>query len=154
MIKLERTAPRRVTRTPRAMDDMFEHLWRTAWGNTPARYNSDTAQPVIRPAMDVIENEHSVVVRMDLPGLAAEDVHVEVDGDILTISGAFDKAQEQDGERYHVRERANGAFKRSLRLANTVDAAHIEAAFASGVLTLTLPKRPEAQPRRIEVHTN
>ena len=152
MVKLVRwTAP--APRGYRTLDQVVDDLWRSAWSNTPACYDTDTARPVLRPAMDVTQDETGVTVRVDLPGLTAEDVTVEVHGDLLTISGEIKAAEEREGERYHVRERYAGAFKRSLRLGDTLDMENIAATFENGVLTLALPTRPEAQPKRIDVRT-
>ncbi len=153
MVKLVRWTPAAAPRGYRTFDQMIDDLWRSGWSNAPARYDTDTARPMLRPAMDVIQHEDGVTVRVDLPGLTAEDVNVEVHGDLLTISGEIKSAEEREGERYHTRERCAGAFKRSLRLSDTVDVEHIAATFENGVLTLALPTRPEAQPRRIEVRT-
>lgn len=149
MVKLVRWMPP-APRGYRTLDQVVDDLWRAGWLN-PARYNTDTARPMLRPAMDVTQNEAGVTIRMDLPGLTAEDVSVEVHGDLLTISGEIKAAEEREGAQYHVRERCAGAFKRSLRLGDTVDLEHIEATFENGVLTLAVPVRPEAQPKRIEV---
>jgi HSP20 family protein len=120
---------------------------------TPAaRYYSDTARPVLRPAMDVIERADGIVIYMDLPGLAPDDVTVEVEGDLLTISGESHGHEEAEGDRYQYRERRTGAFKRTLRLADTLDTGSISATFDNGVLSLSLPRRPETQPKRIPVN--
>jgi HSP20 family protein len=153
MVKLVRWTPTTAPRSYRTFDQMVDDLWRSGWSNAPARYNTDTARPVLRPAMDVIQHEDGVTVRLDLPGLTAEDVSVEVHGDLLTISGEIKATEEREGERYHTRERCAGAFKRSLRLGDTVDTEGIEATFENGVLTLALPTRPETQPKRIDVRT-
>lgn len=129
------------------VDRLADDLWRTAWGRPGRAWEA----PAYRPPMDVIERENGVTIRLDLPGLAAEDVTVEVEGDRLTISGELGDSGAQQGARYHRRERYTGAFRRSLQLADTLDAAQITATFENGVLTLELPKRPESQPRRIEV---
>lgn len=129
---------------------MADDLWRTAWAR-PGQTWSEA--PAFRPAMDVIEHENGVTLRLDLPGMAPDEVNVEVEGDRLTISGEMGNTAAQEGERYHRRERCGGAFKRSLRLADTLDAANINATFENGVLTLELPKRPESQPKRIKVET-
>jgi HSP20 family protein len=141
------------TRTnPRMMDRLADDLWRTAWARPGQSWN-EAATPAFRPAMDVIEHEDGVSIRLDLPGMTPDDVNVEVEGDLLTISGEMGHTAEQEGERYHRRERYSGGFKRSLRLADTLDAANINATFTNGVLTLELPKRPESQPKRIKVET-
>jgi HSP20 family protein len=151
MTKLVRWTP---LSAPRTLDQVFDQVWRNAWNETPARYYSDTALPVVRPAMDVSETEAAYEIQVDLPGLDPEHINVEVEGDLLTISGEIEATEEQEGERYHYRERRFGAFKRSLRLPETVDTDHIDAAFDNGVLHLSLPKLPETQPKRIRIEAN
>ncbi|MBN1565860.1 MAG: Hsp20/alpha crystallin family protein, partial [Anaerolineae bacterium] len=136
-----------VTDPFRAIESMFEDMWR-GW---PARFQTDTARPMLRPAMDVIENDNAVTLRVDLPGLSVEDVNVELDDNTLTVSGEIGDTIEEDGDRYHYRERYTGSFQRSLRLPNTIDAEKVEANFENGVLNIVLPKLPQAQPKRIEV---
>lgn len=153
MVNLIRWTPENSLRNLRSFDQLFDELWRSAWTNWLAPYDTDTARPVLRPPMDVVEDENGLTVRVDLPGLTADDVTVEVEGDMLTISGEFKAAEEREGQRYYTRERCAGPFRRSLRLSDTVDVEHIAATFENGVLTLALPKRPEAQPKRIEVRT-
>jgi HSP20 family protein len=133
----------------KSFDELFEDLWR----NWPSRLMSDTARPLLRPAMDVLENDNELTVRMDLPGLAPENLKVEVNDGVLTISGEVGDTIEKEGERYHYRERSYGAFQRSLRLPNTIDTEKVDATFENGVLHLTLPKLPEAQPKQIAVKT-
>lgn len=143
MTKLVRYAPRQTV----------DSIWRDLWNTFPTRtqYASDTARPVLRPAMDVIEHEDGLEIRLNLPGIAAEDVTVEVEDYVLTISGEISNEIDEENERYTYRERGYGAFKRSLRLADTVDVESIDATFDNGVLSLTLPKLPEAQPKQITV---
>ncbi|MBN1563583.1 MAG: Hsp20/alpha crystallin family protein [Anaerolineae bacterium] len=127
------------------------NVWRTRYNDALAHYNSDTARPVLRPAMDVIEREHELEVRLNLPGIAADEVNVEVEDHVLTISGEINNAIDEETERYTYRERSYGAFQRSVRLGETVDVENIDATYLDGVLALTLPKLPEAQPRQIAV---
>ncbi len=131
----------------RSIDDMFEDLWR-GW---PARFFSDTARPVLRPAMDVAENDKEFTIRVDLPGLKADDLKVEVNDGLLTVSGELGDTVEKEGDRYHYRERSFGAFQRSIRLPNTIDADKVEASFDDGVLNIVLPKLPQAQPKQISI---
>lgn len=153
MMRLVRWTPREAAARERVLpfEQLADELWRDFRPVRPASYASDTVQPVLRPAMDVVESENEIVIRVDLPGLTADDLNVQVDGDLLTISGEIKHEDKQNGERYHYRERSYGAFKRSLRLGETVDGENIDATFDNGVLSLTLPKRPEAQPKQIQV---
>lgn len=131
----------------RAFDNMMEEMWR----GFPSRFMTDTAHPIMRPAMDVIENENDYTVRIDLPGIAPDDVKVEIENDTLTVSGEMGDTVEREGDRYHYRERRYGAFQRSVRLPNTVDTDKIDASFENGVLNVMLPKLPQAQPKQISI---
>ncbi len=150
MRSLIRWNPRRETALAdpfRVIDEWFEELWR-GW---PSLFDSDTRRPLLRPAMDVVENDKEVVIRIDLPGMKPEDVKIELEDDVITISGEMGDTIEKEGDRYHYRERSYGAFQRSLRLPNTVDKEKVEASFENGVLNITLPKLPQAQPKQITV---
>lgn len=131
----------------RAFEEMFEDLWR-GW---PSRFQSDTTRPMLRPAMDVVENEHDYTVRIDLPGIDPDNVKVEIEDQMLTVSGETGDTIEREGDRYHYRERRYGTFQRSVRLPNTVDTDKIDASFENGVLNIVLPKLPQAQPKQIAV---
>ena len=93
----------------------------------------------LAPAVDVVEQDDKFEVYADLPGVKQEDVDVQVEKDVLTIRG------ERKGERLA------GAFSRVFTLPKHIDVEKIAASLKDGVLTLTLPKRPEAQPRQIKV---
>lgn len=132
------------------------HVIRWVPRNTVATRNNpwrDDLNKFLRPAMDVIENENDVTVRINLPGLNPDDIDIQVEDDLLTISGEIKTSEEQENERYHYRERSYGTFKRSLRLADTIDTDSIDATYENGVLALVLAKRPETQPKRIKVET-
>jgi HSP20 family protein len=103
------------------------------------------------PAVDIVETEHELVVKADLPDIDPKDLDIRVENNILTIRGErkFEK-QENDGNYLRV-ERAYGAFARSFSLANTVDSEAIKAEYQNGVLTLHIPKREEAKPKQIKV---
>jgi HSP20 family protein len=136
-----------VTDPFRAIESVLEDMWR-GW---PTRFQTDTTRPMLRPAMDVVENDNSITIRVDLPGLSVDDVNVELEENSLTISGEIGDTIEEDGDRYHYRERYAGSFQRTLRLPNTIDAEKVDASFENGVLNIVLPKLPQAQPKRIEV---
>lgn len=130
----------------RAMESVMDDLWRN-W----SAFTSDTRRPVLRPAMDVVENDREITVRFDLPGMAPEDVNIEIEDGTLTVRGEMGDTVEQENDRYHYRERSYGAFQRSLRLPNTLDADKVEATFTNGVLNIRLPKLPQSQPKQIKV---
>lgn len=95
------------------------------------------------PAVDVVEDEAKFELHADLPGVKQEELEIQVEKDVLSIRG--ERKLERKGER------PAGAFSRSFSLPKTVDVDKIAATLKDGVLTLTLPKRPEAQPRQIKV---
>ena len=131
----------------RSFEQMFDDLWR----NWPTRYSTDTSRPMLRPAMDVVENDDSLTVRIDLPGLSPDDVKVEIEDNVLTVSGEVGDTIEKENDRYHYRERSYGAFQRSVRLPNTIDSDKVDATFENGVLNISMPKLPQAQPKQISV---
>lgn len=105
------------------------------------------------PAVDVVEKDDAFVVSAELPGLDNKDIEVEVANDCLTLRGEKQEAKEEKKGGYRLQERRYGSFERSFRLPEGVDASAIDAGFARGVLTVTLPKTAEAKKsaRRIEV---
>ncbi len=104
--------------------------------------------------INIREEEDAYVLSALVPGLKAEDLNVQVLEDVLRIQGEYkqdspvDEAAEQD---YLVRELPSGSFTRTLRLPSVIDADHVEARIADGVLTLTLPKAKSARPRKISI---
>ena len=105
------------------------------------------------PNMDAWETEQAFVVELDLPGLNRDQVEVNFDRNTLTIRGTRPATVPEKGERrIFFAERAPGAFSRTLRFPQYVEASKIEAAFTNGVLTVTVPKSEAAKPRKIEVN--
>lgn len=103
------------------------------------------------PAMDLSEVEDRYVLRADLPGLSEDDVKIELEGDVLTISGERKSEHEERKEGYHRVERASGSFARSLTLPEGVDPQAIEASFERGVLEVRIPKPAERTPHRVSI---
>jgi HSP20 family protein len=104
-------------------------------------------------ALDVSENDDEFVVKASLPGVDPKDIEITYDKDVLTIKGETqeEKEEEDEGRRYHLRERRYGSFCRSFSLPSTIKAEAIDASYEAGVLTLHLPKAEEAKPKRIQV---
>jgi HSP20 family protein len=103
------------------------------------------------PAVDILETEHALVVKADLPDVDSKNLDIRVENNILTIRGER-KFQKQVNENNYLRvERSYGSFARSFSLANTVNTEAIKADYENGVLTLNIPKREEAKPKQIKV---
>lgn len=106
-----------------------------------------------RPALDIIETDDAYVVQAALPGLSADDIDVDIDDGVLTIKADRSDENEEQADKYLLRERSYGKFARSVRLPKNVSADEISATVESGILTLTLPKSEDAKPKSIEVKT-
>jgi HSP20 family protein len=103
------------------------------------------------PAMDVLETSDHFLLRLDLPGVALDDVSIELDDQTLTIAGERSVEQHTEKEGYQRVERASGAFHRSLTLPQGINPEGITAAFENGVLEVRIPKPEERKPRKIAI---
>jgi HSP20 family protein len=103
------------------------------------------------PAVDMYENDQTLMLKAELPGFSKEDVQVEIKDNMLTLKGERKRETEVKEEQYHRVERAYGAFRRSFMLPVLVDADKAEATFKDGVLELKLPKAEEAKAKAIKV---
>ena len=103
------------------------------------------------PAMDLVETDEHFVLRADLPGVDENDVKVELEDSVLSISG--DRRHEQEAKKggYYRIERATGSFARTLTLPEGIDADAVQASFDKGVLEVRIPKPEERKPRRIAI---
>jgi len=105
------------------------------------------------PAVNVEETSDHVILTAEAPGLTLDDLNVEIENNILTVSGEKREERQEGSEnrRYHLWERRYGSFRRSFTLPRTVDAEKVEARFDNGILTIQMPKSAEAKSRKIEV---
>lgn len=128
----------RVASLSRAMDDVFAPELSSSWV----------------PPLDATETENAYVVTVDLPGIKRENIKLNYDRGVLTVTGTRESEKESNGnDMFYVRERPLGTFSRSVRFARDVDADKIEATLDHGVLTITVHKAATALPRQIEVKT-
>ena len=103
------------------------------------------------PAMDLVETDNEFVLRADLPGLSEQDVNVELEDGVLTVSGERKSEHEERKEGYYRVERASGRFSRSLTLPEGVNPEGIKASFERGVLEVRVPKPEERKPRKVAI---
>jgi HSP20 family protein len=103
--------------------------------------------------LDVYEEGNNLVVKASVPAVKPEELNVQIENDILTISGETKRDEEHKEQDYYLRERRYGRFSRSLELPRAVNAEQADAVFANGVLTLTLPKADEARGKQIKIKT-
>ncbi|MBZ0275641.1 MAG: Hsp20/alpha crystallin family protein [Anaerolineae bacterium] len=130
-----------------AFDRVFEDNWRSL---RPVWENANAGSFAL--ALDVHEQDNGYTVTAELPGIPSENINVKLHDGILTISAeqTVENKQEEQG-RVLLQERRYGKFSRSVRLPQPINTEQVEASYDNGVLTLTLPKAAEAQPRMIPV---
>jgi HSP20 family protein len=121
----------------------------TLAGATPGNGQSSTWLP----AVDVWETDSELVLSFDLPGIPEDKITVELDDNVLTVSGERERTQEHSGERFYRFERRFGTFSRSVTLPAGVTESDITANYKDGVLEVRVPKPEEQKPKRIQVGT-
>jgi HSP20 family protein len=121
--------------------------------DTPSAGNGGNGTGLRRwvPAMDLVETDEHFVLKADLPGLEESDVNIEVEDNVLTISGERKAEHEENREGYVRVERAYGSFRRSLTLPEGVDPEAVTANFENGVLEVRIPKPEERKPRKVAI---
>src|SRR5436190_8003608 len=132
-----------------SLQSEMNRLFNTFFGDSPAGEAGNFRRWV--PAMDLVETDDHFVLRADLPGMSEEDVSIELEDNVLTISGERKSEHEERREGYYRLERATGAFSRSLTLPQGVDPNAIQARFDKGVLEVRVPKPEERKPRRVAI---
>ena len=128
------------------MNRLFNTLF-----DTPAPNGGTSGVRRWIPAMDLVETDDGFVLRTDLPGLSEGDVNVELEDNVLTVSGERKSEHEERKEGYYRVERASGSFSRSLTLPEGVDPSGIKASFDRGVLEVRIPKPEERKPRKVAI---
>ncbi len=132
-----------------AMRNVMDRLFEQPFTRLPFRAGEDLGNPTL--SLDVIENGDTFVIKAAVPGVDPKDVEISVDEDVLSIRGEFSKQEESTEENYLRREIRYGSFQRQLRLPPTVEPEKAAATFENGLLTLSIPKKPEARARSIKI---
>ena len=145
MSNLTRWEPAREMMTLReAMDRLFDGAFtrplsiRDGWS-------------MANPAIDMYQTDNDVVVRASIPGIQADEVQINVTGDILTLKAEVKQEEERQDRAWHIREHRFGSFERSVVLPTDVKSDQAEAVFENGILTITFPKADEVKPRTINI---
>jgi HSP20 family protein len=127
----------------RELEDLLARMW--------GDYDASWLTGEFNPSADLAETENAFEIRVDAPGMEAKDFDIEVNGNIATIRGERKEEREEKGKTFHRVERRCGAFSRSLTLPCNVNEDEVAAEYANGVLTVTLPKREDATPKKVSV---
>lgn len=125
---------------------LFESLFDTDWNGGPVGVDMLRA-----PYADVQETGDSIRVMLEVPGMSPEDIQINLENNVLTVSGEKRHGLEEEGLRWHLSERRFGRFSRSFVLPRDVEHDEIEARLEDGVLHVSVPKSEQAKPRRIEI---
>ena len=145
MSNLTRWEPAREIMTLReAMDRLFDDAF-TRPLSTREGWSS--------PAIDMYQTDDEIVVKASLPGFKADDVQINITGDVLSLKGEMKHEEEKKEKAWHMREQRWDSFERSVVLPTNVVADRAQADFENGILTITLPKAEEAKPKTITVKT-
>ncbi len=143
MTNLIRWEPEREMMSLReAMDRLFDDAFTRPLGLTEGRHD---------PALDMYQTDDDVVVKATLPGLKADDVQINITGDVLSVKGEMKEKSETKEKNYHIREQRWGSFERSVMLPTSVVSDKAKAEFEDGILTIILPKAEEVKPKIVTV---
>lgn len=125
------------------MGDLISNFW----GAPPSAWLADN----LSPAVDLSEQENAFIMRVDIPGMDAKDLNVQVHGTTVTVSGQRREEKETKEETYYRMERRQGSFSRSVTLPCIINEDEVAAEYVNGVLTLTLPKAEGSKAKKILV---
>ncbi|MBW4045997.1 Hsp20/alpha crystallin family protein [Acidipila rosea] len=106
------------------------------------------------PPVDIYEDEHKIVLKLEVPGMKQEDLDIRLENNTLTIRGERKFEKEEKEENFHRIERRYGSFYRAFTVPNTVNTEGVQAAYDAGVLRIELAKRAEAKPKQIKIAVN
>lgn len=122
------------------IDRLFDDFFTDPFGLVPFR----RTESMFIPKVDVVETEKAIKVSAEIPGMEEKDIDVQLNGDVLTISGEKSSEHEEKSGQYHRMERSYGSFRRDIQLPSEVDVNKVDAVFSKGVLTINLPKPAES----------
>ena len=132
-----------------SLQSRMSRLFEEQYGGS--REDSLTAGAFV-PPVDIYEDEHSIQLKPEVPGIDEKDLDIKVENNTLTVTGERKFEKEEKEENFHRVERRYGSFSRSFTLPNTVNTEDISAGYDTGVLKIRLGKRAEAKPKQIKVN--
>jgi HSP20 family protein len=132
-----------------ALQNRMSRLFEEQYGS--GREESLTTGAFV-PPVDIYDDEHSIQLKLEVPGIDQKDLDVKVENNVLTVSGERKFEKEEKEENFRRVERRYGSFTRSFTLPNTVNSEDVSADYNNGVLKVRLGKRAEAKPKQIKVN--
>jgi HSP20 family protein len=131
------------------LQDRMNRLFRETYNQAQ---DETLTSSTFAPAVDVYEDEHTVTLKVEVPGIDEKDIDIRLENNTLTIHGERKIEKEEKEENYRRVERQYGSFTRTFTLPPTVDAEKVSASYDKGVLKVALPKKAEAKPKQIKVN--
>lgn len=129
----------------REMSRLFDNFW------SPVSERSWGFRELAPLACDIEERESEYIVCLDMPGIPKDKINVQVEGNLLMVSGEREEERKEKEKSDYFKERSYGRFERTIQLPTTIQTDKIEANYKDGVLTLVLPKEEKAKPKQIEI---
>jgi HSP20 family protein len=136
------------------LQDRMNRIFQDTFGGplTPRAGEESLMAGAFIPPVDVYEDDHNIVLKVEVPGIDQKDIDIRLENNVLTVRGERKFEKEEKEENYQRVERRYGSFSRSFTLPNTVDTDNVNADYENGVLKITLSKRAEAKPKQIKVN--
>ena len=134
------------------LQDRINRVFRESYGHGSAGQDEPLTTSSFAPAVDVYEDEHTVTLKIEVPGIDEKDIDVRLENSTLTVHGERKIEKEEKEENYRRVERQYGSFTRTFTVPNTVDSEKVSATYDKGVLKVTLPKKAVAKPKQIKVN--
>jgi len=129
------------------IQDRMNRLFQESYGGQ----DQELSTSAFAPPVDVYEDEHNIVLKVEVPGIDEKDIDIRLENNTLVVRGERRFEKEEKEENYHRVERRYGSFVRSFSLPNTVDTENVQATYDKGVLKIALAKKAEAKPKQIKV---
>jgi HSP20 family protein len=133
------------------LQDRMNRLFHDSFGEGREEALTTTA---FAPPVDVYEDDHNVMLKIEVPGIEEKDIDVRIENNTLTVHGERKFEKDEKEENYRRVERQYGSFTRTFTLPNTVDTENVSANYEKGVLKIKLAKKAEAKPKQIKVNIN
>ena len=138
----------------RKLDDLQNRL-STIFGRAPVKKDGEKQEALTvaewAPFIDIVGDEKSCLIKVELPGVKKEEIKVGIQDDVLTISGVRKYENEEKGKKFHRFERAYGSFARTFNMPKDSDGEKVSAEFKNGILKVRLPKTDKVKPKQVEV---
>jgi HSP20 family protein len=132
-----------------SFQEEMNRLFNDFFSQSPAK--SERGDVIWDPLVDISETENEIVVHAEIPGMKKEDVKINIQDNVLTISGEKKRVESEKEHNYHRIERAYGCFERSFSLPSSIELDKVKATYKDGILTISLPKTTEEKPKEVSI---